>query len=97
MFTLKHIAGPFGDETSRYEVYFDKPTTVAEFIVEVLKNRSQEWGTFSLGWTISFIKYRYGKYLFTNEALFNEIKNKKIVSAKASGGWTAMDYILEVE
>lgn len=97
MFRLKHTDGPFRDETSRYEVCFDKPITVVEFIIEVLKSRPQEWGTFSLDWTTSFMEYKHGKYLLTNKTLFNEIKNKKIVSAKASGGWTVMDYILEVE
>ena len=38
MIKFEHVAGPFGDCTSRYKLSFDKPYTISEFIEEILQN-----------------------------------------------------------
>ena len=41
---LIHVAGPFGDETSKYNIVFPN-MTIADFILTVLKENPDEWGT----------------------------------------------------
>ena len=38
-----HLKGPFGDETSLYNVVFPEGMTVAEFIEAILEEFPKEW------------------------------------------------------
>lgn len=94
MIKFKCTAGPFGDCTSRYDVLFDRPYTISEFIEEILQNKN-EYGKIYIGGNYFSRKdmcaYRYGELI----SEFNErYLDRKIISAKASGGWGCMDYFL---
>ena len=41
--------GPAGDQCFGYNVKIEAPCTVKEFIEEVLRQRTDEWGTFEIG------------------------------------------------
>lgn len=93
MFKLIQDGEVHGDCTASYIVELDKDYTVQEFIQEIL-TRKEEWGYigFSDGHTTVLnpsCEFRYGKLLFT---LPDEIRNKKVVFARANGGWSNMDY-----
>ena len=97
MIKFEHVAGPFGDCTSRYKLSFDKPYTISEFIEEILQNKD-EYGEIYIG--ENYIKpkdtcsYAYGNL----RSRFNDrYLNRKIISAKASGGWGCMDYYLNLK
>lgn len=90
---LIHVAGPFGDETSRYDITFPN-MTVADFILTVLKENPDEWGTIRLNGEI-ICEYKKGKITSLN-AKMNVLKtiitpNK---DAWAHGGWSLMNYHL---
>ena len=97
---FNHVAGPFGDCTSRYNV-IDFPQTVREFVYEVLKD-PKEWGYIGIrNSDLPFkvfgnpnIEYAYGKLKAENFS--DEWLNRKIVSVRASGGWSRMDYLLDL-
>lgn len=96
MFRLVKTGGPFGDSTCNYNVVMDKPYTVKEFILEVLKNE-REWGYVRIGENFTGKKvceYRHGSIVFLDESVDT---SKTIKSGWANGGWSAMDYFLEVE
>ena len=98
MFKFKRTGGPFGDCTCNYDIEFDRPYTVAEFINEVLTERSDEWGyirvvTGNSRYEGPKCEYRYGKLLST---LPEEYLDKHIAVCEANGGWTAMTYWLWV-
>lgn len=90
------IAGPFGDATSAYEVMFPEDMTVLDFIACVLEEFPKEWGEFSVGWK-DIVEYNRGTYKIINKELFDEVKNKKMSSVKANGGWTLMTYYIEIK
>lgn len=101
MINLKYIKGPFGDETSYYNVETNA-TLVIQFIEQVLKERSNEWGEICLAkegshaHDICVCEYRYGK--ITRMATeFNSYGVAKIKSISANGGWSAMSYEIQVE
>ena len=87
--TLEITDGPHGDETHDYIVTHSTAKTAGEFVQEVLRERADEWGEFIFGDNYSGFKYRHGVLL---NPLPDEKANQKIVSIKANGGWSAMDY-----
>lgn len=99
MFKLIENGPERGDCTAPYKVMFYKSYTVSEFIYEILKNRSSDWGyigIYSPGDIFGNPRcaYRYGKVDIDLPA---EYMNKEIISAMADGGWSRMDYILQVK
>ena len=95
---LKQTGNAGGDCTAPYSVLLDKEYTVKEFITEILKSRSDEWGYIVIEKKGEIFgkpncEYRYGK-LISN--LPKEILDKCVISARAHGGWTCMDYLLTV-
>ena len=96
MFRLVKTGGPFGDSTYNYNVVTDKLYTVKEFINEILMNK-KEWGYVRIGKNFAGKKvceYRHGSIVFLDESVD---MGKTIKSGWANGGWSAMDYFLEVE
>ena len=86
-FELVFMRGPFGDETSLYNIEIPRPITVEEFVDYVLEHKKDEWGDISVG--NSRMEYRYGKITSGHLPL------KQIVSGgTAIGGWTFMSYTL---
>ena len=77
-----------GDCTAPYDVedYHEK---IADFVAEALSFKG-EWGCFEID-GFNF-EYRYGELL---ELIPTAVLGKKIVSVKASGGWTKMDYYIK--
>ena len=97
---FKEIGDIRGDETRPYEVTDYKASTVGEFIEEVLKENPNEWGYFRADESKDMgffdcprIEYRYGKLL---SQFGKAILDKKIVSIKADGGWSNMDYLIRL-
>lgn len=106
MFQLKLTGGPYGDSMSDYNVIFDHKYTVKEFVQEVLSH-ADSWGDirirddstdFLKAFGILLSEYSHGKLL--NQHLngrYSKLLDKRIQSATARGGWSRMNYILELE
>ena len=101
MIKLNFAGGPFGDETSNYHVKTDA-TYVVQFIEQVLKERSNEWGEICISNTgvsnheICVCEYRYGK--ITRRATeYDSYGAAKIKSISSNGGWSLMSYDIQVE
>lgn len=84
--------GVGSDETAPYDVVLDKPYTVSEFINEVLTTRKSEWGDIEVKGAF-FLKYRYGK---AEQEIPEQYAKLPVKKAHASGGWSAMNYKLDV-
>lgn len=80
-----------GDCTTAYNVY-DYPTTVGEFIDEILKNYKKEWGEINVN-GFGRCEYKHGKLLSELPA---EVLQKRITKVRAAGGWSNMDYRIDV-
>ena len=93
---LIRIAGPFGDATSDYGVIFPEDMTVLDFIVYILEEFPDEYGDFSVNWK-DIVEYSRGTYKIINKELFDKVKNKKMLSIKANGGWTCMSYKIKTK
>lgn len=92
MFTLTQVTQIFGDCTAGYRVDLDKEYTVSEFINEVLREKTNEWGSFEIKRFMLKAEYRHGEII---ESDFDEnILSAKILSVAATGGWSRMDYII---
>ena len=96
-----------GDCTAPYKIELDKKYTVLTFIQEVLRNKPNEWGYIGikshdpdgLFFGKPRIEYRGGEVLGGIENMpiyFVELLTTNVKSASADGGWTRMDYLLEV-
>lgn len=94
---FKLIAGPFGDETSQYEIISNSISTVKHFISEILLRK--EWGNIQLIAPNGSIEFEYHH----NKIIINQNDRSwldlKIIEwpINAYGGWSRMDYILKVE
>ena len=87
-------AGPFGDCTSAYDVSFPQNITVEYFIQSVLQENPNEWGTIGLGWNHILADYSHGTITFRED--YDIYKNERVLKAQAHGGWSLMDYQLEL-
>lgn len=94
-FTLKHKAGPFGDETSDYDVIVNKPEATVQDLIEHCLS-SGEWGYIEIGQ--HQLEYYDAKPIHTikYDDIPEKIKQKKIKKVTASGGWSRMDYYVIV-
>ena len=87
-------AGPeAGDCTAPYNIRFNRECTIREFIDEVLKQN--EWGYITIDDYVNgpCCEYRNDKLL---TPLSHAILDMPIKSATAHGGWTRMDYFLDI-
>lgn len=98
MFVLRQIGPERGDCTAPYDVDFEGRTyTVTDFIRGLLEERSGDWGKIRIYIDPRFrsiepsCEYKYGALL---TQLPDEFLNREIYHAKASGGWSNMDYYL---
>ena len=97
MFELIHSGGPYSDETSSYKVKLNGEYTVKSFIQEVLSKK--EWGYIGIddGNTIfgnPRIEYHSNVAL---QDMTEEYLRLKVISVRASGGWSRMDYLITPE
>ena len=100
MIVLYQLRPEGSDCTAPYRVELTCRYSVGAFINEVLKDK-REWGYIGIdrgrGSSIyghPECQYRYGELLYT---LPDEFLGLKILKARASGGWSRMDYLLTVE
>lgn len=101
MFKLNHIGGPYGDETSRYDVILGKEYTVSEFINTVLDECKDEWGCIGIHKPRTIfgdpcVDYFHGDFK-TDPSVMDEYANRKIKHVMAHGGWSNMDYRIYLE
>lgn len=90
-----------GDATSNYDVTFYGEATVDDFCDAVLAHSVQqpERGKIYISepgdpWHATICEYSHSVMEFQND--YFDYKNRKVVSARANGGWGAMDYWLTV-
>lgn len=89
---LVHTTGPFGDETSKYDVIFPD-MIIADFIVIVVKENPGEWGKIKFN---GEVVCEYSKGVITSLNAENNILKTTVTSkdAWARGGWSMIDYHL---
>lgn len=88
--------GPFGDETSSYDVILPEgeDITVQEFIEQILVDEPNEWGAIYNGMREVIADYKYGEATFRDG--YDKYKNAKIANVTAHGGWSTMDYYIRI-
>lgn len=99
MFKLQSY-GNVSDYTIRYIVELDKPYTVKTFI-EAIFNRDvekREWGSIKVidghEKSIGYSWYKNGKL---EKETGESVLDKPVIKVKASGCYSRMDYIIEIE
>lgn len=98
MFKLVQSGPTGGDCTAPYDVLLNGEYTVEQFIHDVLLDE-REWGRIGIYDSRSIFgnpscEYRYGELV---SKLPDEYLKLNVTKARASGGWSLMDYILTVE
>ena len=105
VFTLTPVGKEGSDCTRPYDVTLRDAVTVEELIRAIAEGVDEygrtEWGYIGIyekGY-FPFIdercEYRDGKVISNN--IPDEILHKEVISVKASGGWSRMDYCLTVK
>lgn len=81
-----------------YEVIFSEPTTVKDFICDVLENGG-DWGYIAIGEGRNIFEHPHCEYSLGRLMTYLSPKYffKKIKSAEAYGGMGRMDYMLTLE
>lgn len=99
MFNLIQRAPAGGDCTAPYDVIFDKEYTIEEFVADVLSRRD-EWGSIFIydrssksGYKSCGRNYKYGELSMD---LPKKLIGKKVKFASAHGGWSLMNYDIEL-
>lgn len=90
-------SGPsFGDATTPYNVIpKDENVRVGNFIQDVLEQRPDDWGYIYIR-KEQVIAYKKGKIIYQS-SLLDMFYHLRIKNVKACGGWSRMDYYIEVE
>lgn len=102
MFTLAICTPTSGDCTAGYKVFLDKEYTLQGFVDAILTNKKDEWGKIKIAkrnspwYDYPSIDYRNGNIINTPN-IPETVFGYKVKSVTASGGWTAMDYIVTLE
>lgn len=94
LFELRASSPTAGDCTTLYDVVFHNECTVREFIDEVLKQN--EWGSVIIGSYFDGPRIEYEHDKIVSGAFCQDILNAKIKNATAHGGWTWMEYMLDI-
>lgn len=95
LFDLRASGPTAGDCTTPYDVVFRNECTVREFIDEVLKQG--EWGYVRIGSHFDSPQIEYSHNNIVSGVFCLDILNARINKATASGGWTRMDYMLDIQ
>lgn len=102
-------AGPSGPYETKFDIDFEKPVTLNEFLNEVLSN-TKEWGDVTVNDNSSikyvegfsyhpsfYIEYKYGKFTHTCGEVFNEHQLNLIVTkANCISGYSRTDYNITI-
>jgi hypothetical protein len=88
-----------GDCTCGYEIQLDKLYTVKEFVDTVVKEKNKEWGCIGISDGKSIFgspncQYRCGELI--TEQLPDDILLMPVKKASASGGYSRMDYKIDI-
>ena len=94
LFELRAAGPEAGDCTTPYDVVLRNECTVREFIDEVLKQN--EWGSVIIGSRFDGPRIEYKHDKIVSGVFSQDILNAKIKNATAHGGWTLMDYMLDI-
>lgn len=94
LFELRTAGPTAGDCTTPYYVDFYNECTVREFIDEVLKKG--EWGYVIIGSYYDGPRIEYKHDKIVSGVFSQDILNAKIKNATAHGGWTLMNYMLNI-
>lgn len=94
LFELRAEGPEACDCTIPYNVVFRNECTVREFIDEVLKKN--EWGYVIIGSYFNGPRIEYTHDKIVSGVFSQDILNAKISNATAHGGWTRMDYMLDI-
>lgn len=104
LFKFELTGGPYGDETSRYELTFLKPdVTLEELMNYLLTEMSGEWGYIYLQkpdcpWYTGTYKFEYKWGSVVKDDIPSEYRSMILPNKiKASGGWSRMDYIIPID
>lgn len=94
MIKFQQTARTGGDETAPYDVILDREYTVRELINYILTRK--EWGRIDIrcaGKQSASVGYKGSKL---PSQLPDDIQDRVVVSAKAAGGWSNMNYLIEI-
>lgn len=104
MFKFEKTGDERRDCTTPYRVILDKEYTVKEFITTVMINYANEWGYIGIKsdrdvwFGDPHIEYSHGKILRVASITGIDFPlEAKVLSVKAEGGWSRMDYILIIQ
>ena len=91
-FDLILTAGPFGDQTSCYDVRIKKDGLTVGELCDYAVNESGEWGYIKVGGHT--LEYKWGEVL--RDTIPADTKKLPISSCTAGGGWSRMDYRIKI-
>lgn len=92
---IKEYLRTGSDEISYYKARFMVNPTLDEFVEWVLAERKREWGYIETSNINKILEYRYGEIV--SECYdFEKIKKRNISLKYMAGGWTRMDYGIEL-
>lgn len=100
MFEFICTGGPYSDCTSTYHIVLDKSYCVGEFIEILLKEFPNEWGYIGLyckGEVFGYPKCEYNHGVIIDGSFTEDILMFEIESVRASGGWSRMDYLINLD
>lgn len=89
--TQTHCAG--SDCTAPYDIETGCKT-VGEFVDEVLRKYTDEWGDFKIKGTYGYYEYKHGNLLVEIPQKERSLQIKEI---KAAGGYSRMDYKIKTK
>lgn len=90
MIRLQQDTPTGGDCTAGYKLILSEKVTVADVVAKALS--SGEWGSIQVGG--EKIEYKRGEIIGSNFS--DKLLSSTIISGRASGGWSLMDYYLEL-
>lgn len=93
---FNQTSGPAGDQCCNYTVGTERSCTVEEFLEIILEQRKEEWGEIEIrqnGKTYS-VDYSKGKI---KGQLPKHILKMKFTEVWSNGGWSRMDYFIELK
>lgn len=86
-----------GDAVSHYDAHFETNPTMEEFFEWIIKENPEDWGVVENPelWPDNYMEYSDGEIVRVCDN-YNEIKDKTISLCSMDGGWTKMDYTIEI-